>query len=78
MSWIEIDAVRRFDFNHIEKEWLQGLPCSGLSAQDGPTPEGKMRIDAPIVLIQHLRDLGFPLVELSFEGLSDSRATRDH
>jgi hypothetical protein len=60
----EIDAERRLEFDRIEGEWLRSVPIASNSAQTGPTPDGKMRIDAPIVLIQHLRDLGFPLVEI--------------
>ena len=64
MSWIEIDAERCLEFNRIESEWLKGMPVSGLCTQTGPTPDGKMRIDTPTVLIQHLRDLRFPFVEV--------------
>jgi hypothetical protein len=64
MPFIEIEAERRLEFNHIESEWLRGVPFMNSSAQHSPSPDGKIRIYAPTVLIQHLRNIGFSFTEI--------------
>lgn len=63
MPWIEFDELRRLEFNAIEHGWLCNVPATDLSPQYGPTVDGKMRVDASVMLFPHLRDLGFPFAE---------------